>query len=84
MSPEVVNDHGTDTRFGHTIQVRRVDAESAGYTSSFEYEFELLVDDEVVMTAGQLEQRGNPWAQVSWPVALRAYGKSYVDGLEER
>lgn len=80
---QVVNNHGTEEYKGAEIQVRRVDAESAGYPSSHTYELELLVDGEVVMTASRLEERGNPWEQCSWPVSLRAYGKAMVDGVAQ-
>jgi len=74
---EVLNDHGTVQYREHDLQVRRVDAASAGYDTGFENEFELLVDDEVVATATEIEAEGwkNPWAK-----SLRLYGKAFVDG----
>lgn len=78
---EVVVDHGTEEYGEHELHVRNVDAESAGYNSRYESEFELLVDGEVVATASELEDRGysNPWAP-----ALFRYGRAYVDGMNHR
>lgn len=67
---------------GHNILVQRVNAESAGYHTDYNYEFELYIDDDILMTASELEQRGNPWGQTRWTVSLKAYAKAYIDGVE--
>lgn len=79
---EVIDTNTDITYKGHQIVVRRVDAESAGYPSSYEYEFELLVDGEVIKTATDLERDDFP-ANGSWSIILRHYGKAYISGMED-
>lgn len=74
---EILEEHDSKEYRDHELQVRRVDAESAGYSSTYDYEIELLVDGSIVMTASQLEDRD--W-EMPWVPALYRYGRAYVDG----
>jgi hypothetical protein len=64
----------------HTMEVRRVEGND---NPKYNYEFELLVDGEVIMTAGELESLGYKFSQVpNWTTALKRYGEAYIHGLE--
>lgn len=75
---DVLNDHGEQEYRGHTIHVRRVDVDSTHYARPTPYEFELLIDGELITTSTQIERNAsfsNPWAD-----ALFKYGHAYIDG----
>ena len=63
----------------HTINIRRVTGNSTGYDR--EYEVELFIEDELIITATDLRKRGNPWVKVKPFTALTAYARSYIDGM---
>jgi len=63
-------------------EYRIVRTEDDYYTlgSGFNYEFVLVVDGEVITTAGELEQE--EWDR-PWIPALTRYAKAYIDGASD-
>lgn len=67
----------------HRISIKREEAENGPY----EYEFVCYVNDEPVMTAIRLEDRGASGPEDggdSWTEQLRRYGLAYCDGLDAK
>lgn len=51
---------------------------------SYEHEFNLYVDGDVVVTASELERHGISFDDVpNWTEALRTFGDAYVDGVSK-
>lgn len=65
----------------HAIEVRREESEA----SPHQYDFVCYVNDEPVMTATRLEDRGASGPEDggdSWTNQLERYGQAYCDGLD--